>query len=295
MLEVELVLADGTIMTANAEQNPDLFWAVRGGGGNFGVAVSFLYRLHAVGPEVTGGLVIHQREDASALLHFLAEVAPTLPDEVGAIGGLIKSPDGSGTNLAVIATCHCGDAAAAQADLRPMKEFGTPVADEVGPIKFSEMNTLLDAANPAGTLNYWKSAFIEDLSEEVIERLIESFDRGPSPMGFILFEYVHGAVCRVAPDETAFPHRQPGYNVVIISQWLDPADTPACVAWAREAFDAIAPFDVGSRYINYLSDDDLGDTVRAAYGSNYARLQRIKARYDPDNVFHVNQNIAPAD
>ena len=294
MLEVELVLADGSVAMASEEHNPDLFWAVRGGGGNFGIAASILYRLHEVGPEITGGRMVYPFDRARDVLRLCREFAAKAPDELGIIAGMVHAPDGSGAKLAAILVCHCGDASAAASDLEPLKELGAPAVDSVGPTPLSAINTILDDGFPRGALNYWKSSFIAELSDDAIDAAVDSFDRCPAPMGALIFEHVHGAVCRIAADETAFPHRGEGYNLLIVSQWQDPEQTPAATAWARETFAAMSPFSAGGRYVNYLDSDDEGDPVRAAYGDNYARLQRLKKRYDPDNVFHMNQNIPPA-
>ena len=292
MLEVELVLADSTITRASSEENPDLFWAVRGGGGNFGVAASILYRLHPIGPEVTGGLITYSFDDAREVLRFFRDFTSELPDELGVMSGMMHAPDGS--KLAAILACHCGDPAAADRDLSALRGFGKPLMDQIGPMTFLSMNCILDDGFPAGALNYWKSNFIEDLSLEAIDTLVEGFGRSPASMSSLLLEHVHGAACRVGAEETAFPHRNEGHNLLIVSQWQNPEDTQACTDWARDTFSSMAPFSTDSRYVNYLDADDAGDPVRAAYGPNYARLQEIKARFDPENIFHMNQNIPPA-
>jgi len=289
----EIVTADGRLLTASAEENPDLFWAIRGGGGNFGIAASLEYRLHKVGPEVTAGLAAHPFEKARDVLRFYRDVTAKLPDEMTVFGGLVHAPDGSGAKLAALVPCHCGPLDKGAAALGPVKAFGPPVMDAVGPIPYTALNAMLDASYPKGALNHWKSSFLAELSDDAIDTIVDCFARCPTPMGQILIEHFHGAATRVGVGDTAIPHRQEGYNLVILSQWTDPAQTQACTAWARETYAAMQPFVGKGRYVNYLDDDEEGDPVAAAYGPNYRRLQKIKAKYDPENVFHMNQNIRP--
>jgi FAD/FMN-containing dehydrogenase len=174
-----------------------------------------------------------------------------------------------------------------------LKAFGSPVMDALGPIPYCALNALLDAAYPKGALNHWKSSFLTQLSDDAIDTLISCFARCPTPMGQLLLENFHGAACRVGPGETAFPHRAPGHNLVVLSEWMNPADTKACTEWARASYDALKPWMSSGRYANYM-DAEASDQAGAAYGGNYARLQKIKAKYDPGNIFHMNQNIVPA-
>jgi FAD/FMN-containing dehydrogenase len=290
---VELVTAEGRVLRTSKDENTDLFWAVRGGGGNFGVATSFEYRLHPVGPTITGGLVAHPFDHARAVLKFFRDFTVSLPDEFTVFAGLIHAPDGSGTKLAAIVTCYCGSLAAAEAAVRPLKQFGSPVMDAIGPMPYGQLNGMLDAAYPKGALNYWKSSFLAQLSDDAIDTTIECFARCPTPMGQLLLEHFHGAATRVAVGDTAFPHRMNGYNLVVLSEWMEPADTDRCTAWARETYARMEPFFASGRYVNYLGDDETGDPIGAAYGPNHQRLREIKTKYDPSNFFHMNQNIRP--
>jgi len=165
--------------------------------------------------------------------------------------------------------------------------------DAVGPISYCQLNGMLDGAYPKGALNYWKSSFLAQLSDAAIDTLVDCFARCPTPMGQLLLEHFHGAVTRVNVSDTAFPHRAEGYNLVVLSEWMEPKDTDRCVAWARETYRAMEPFVGSGRYVNYLGDDEVGDPTAAAYGPNYRRLQEIKKKYDPSNFFHMNQNIRP--
>ncbi len=293
LLSVDLVTAEGKVLRASADENADLFWAVRGGGGNFGVVTSFEYRAHPVGPMITGGLVAHPFDRARDVLRFFRDVTARLPDEFMVFGGLIHAPDGSGTKLAAMVVCHCGSLEAGAAAVQPIKQFGSPPLDAIGPMPYSQLNSMLDAAYPKGALNYWKSSFLDRLDDEAIDRLIDCFARCPTPMGQLLIEHFHGAAVRVGVGDTAFPHRKQGHNLVVLSEWMDKADTNRCVAWARDTYAAMGPFVSSGRYVNYLGDDEAGDPSAAAYGPNYRRLQELKAKYDPSNFFHMNQNIRP--
>jgi FAD/FMN-containing dehydrogenase len=290
---VELVTADGQVIQTSKGEHPDLFWAVRGGGGNFGVATSFEYHLHPIGPTITGGLVAHPFERARDMLRFYREVTASLPDELTVFAGLIHAPDGSGVKLAALVACHCGSPAEGETAMRTLKRFGQPVMDALGPTPYCQLNGMLDAAYPKGALNYWKSSFLAQLSDDAIDTMIECFARCPTPMGQLLLEHFHGAATRVRVGDTAFPHRAVGYNLVVLSEWMEPAHTDRCVAWARDTYAAMQPFMASGRYVNYLGDDEPGDAAAAAYGPNYRRLQELKTKYDPNNFFHVNQNIRP--
>ena len=291
---VELVTADGRVLRASKDAEPDLFWAVRGGGGNFGVATAFEFQLYPVGPVITGGLIAHPFEHARDVLRFFRDFTASLPDDMTVIGALVHAPDGSGVKLAAMATCHCGSPSVAETALRPLKQFGSPAMDAIGPMPYSQLNAMLDGGFPKGALNYWKSSFLARLSDDAIDTMIDCFARCPTPMGQLLLEHFHGAATRVGVSDTAFPHRAVGENFLVLSEWVDPAQTERCIAWARETYAAMQPFMGPGRYVNYLSDDETGDPTAAAYGPNYPRLREIKTKYDPANFFHMNQNIRPA-
>jgi FAD/FMN-containing dehydrogenase len=292
LLSVELVTASGDVVRASERDNPDLFWAVRGAGPNFGVACWLEYRLHPIGP-VTSGLVAHPIAEARQVCRFFREMTRLLPDETTLFASMLHAPDGSGMQIAAIIGCHCGGPADGERALRPIKEFGSPVLDLIGPATYESTNMMLDAGFPAGALNYWKSSFLDELSEPAIETMITQFAASPSAMSGLVIEHTHGATTRVAPTETAFPHRREGYNLLIVAEWLDPDETARNIEWARETYNAMAPFCSQDRYVNYLAEDDVGDSIRAAYGPNYGRLRALKTKYDPTNFFHLNQNIRP--
>jgi FAD/FMN-containing dehydrogenase len=291
LLSVDIVTADGKLLKASAHDDADLFWAVRGGGGNFGVAASFEYRLHPVGPSLTGGLIAHPFDRAREMLQFYREATASLPDEFTIFAGLIHAPDGS--KLAALVSCHCGPLGDGEAATRPLKQFGSPVMDTVGPIPYCDLNAMLDEAYPKGALNYWKSGFLAELSDDAIDRMIAAFAECPTPMGQVLIEHFHGAATRVDGSATAFPHRTEGYNLVVLSEWMDHAMTDRCTAWARNTYSTMSSCLASGRYVNYLGDDEEGDSVGAAYGQNYQRLRKLKAKYDPENFFRMNQNILP--
>jgi FAD/FMN-containing dehydrogenase len=291
LIGVQLVTAEGEVLDVSDESHPDLMWALRGGGGNFGVAASFVYRLRSQ-PMVVGGLIAHPIEAAGDLLRFYREAAAACPDELTVFAGLVHAPDGSGAKLAAMLVCHT-DPERADRDLAPFLGFGSPLEVLVGPMPYPVMNTLLDAGYPAGALNYWLSSFTTGMSDELIDTVIQRFESIPSPMSVILFEHFHGEVTRIAPTATAVPHREEGFNLLLPSEWLDPAETEANIAWTKDTFAAVSEHLVARRWLNYLGDDQNDDAIRAAYGPNYDRLVEVKRTYDPQNIFHLNHNITP--
>jgi FAD/FMN-containing dehydrogenase len=292
LISAEVVLASGEVVTASEQSDPDLFWALRGGGGNFGVVTSFELRAHPV-VSVLGGPVLHPLDAAPQLMTAYREFAPHLPDELSTQAAFIHAPDGSGLKLCALAVCHCGeDADQAEVDVRPLRELGSPAADAVQRMPYPDVNTGIDWLFPRGALSYWKSAFLSDLSEAAVQTIVAAFERAPSELCALVLEDFHGAPTRVDAAATAYPHRQPGFNLLLISSWTDPAQTDECIAWARETYDALSPHMDSRAYTNYLAADD-HDRVKDAFGPNLDRLVELKRRYDPDNLFHLNQNIAP--
>jgi FAD/FMN-containing dehydrogenase len=291
LISVNVVGAKGDLVTASETENPDLFWALRGGGGNFGVAASLHYRLHPVGPVIVGGLVAYPFTEAWNVLRHYRDVTASLPDELSVVAALVHGPDGS--KLVALVLCHCGSVEDGERDTRTTKQFGAPVLDTIGRMTYCDVNTMLDDGYPKGALNYWKSNFLADLSDDAILAIIDSFGTCPTPMGKLILEHFHGEVCRVGVSDTAFSHRRAGFNALVLAEWINPNDNDACIAWARNSYDAILPFMGSDRYVNYLGDDEQGDAIAAAYGANYPRLRQIKTKYDPENFFHNNQNIRP--
>ncbi len=290
LVGVELVTAVGEVLDVCDETHPDLMWALRGGGGNFGVAASFTFRLRPQ-PMVVGGMIAHPVDAAADLLRFYRDQSARCPDELTVFAALAHTPDGSGTKIAGMIVCHT-DPANAAADLAPFLEFGSPLMTHVEPMPYPVMNTLLDAGYPKGALNYWLSSFTTGLPDALIDTIVERFASVPSPMTAIILEHFHGAVTRIDPTATAVPHRDAGYNLLLPSEWMDPADTATNVAWTKDTYAAVSEHLGTGRWLNYLGDDQ-DDAIRAAYGPNYDRLLAVKRRHDPDNIFHRNHNITP--
>jgi len=292
LLAVELVTAAGEILDVDAASYPDLFWAIRGGGGNFGVVTSFTFRLHSV-QTIVGGLIAHPLAAAPELLRFYREAVAGASDDLNVFAGLVHAPDGSGAKLAALLVFHTGSAAEAERDLAPFTAWGSPLLAQVGPMPYPAMNTILDAGYPSGSLNYWLSSFTRGLPDDLIDIAVERFAAAPSPMTAIVLEHFHGAVTRIGQTETAVPHRDRGWNLFIPSVWTNPGETEANVAWTRDTFALLRPHFGTGRWLNYLDHDQGEDAIRAAYGPNYDRLREVKRRYDPDNIFHLNHNIVP--
>ena len=288
-----MVTADGEARLVDEESEPDLFWALRGGGGNFGVAASFEFETHPL-DMVLGGLLAHPLAAAGDVIDMFRQFTKDLPDEATVFCGLVHAPDGSGTKLCALPLCHSGELGQAEADLAPLRQFGPPLLDLVEPMPYPVVNTMLDDGFPKGALNYWKSAFFTELSDAAVQTMVDAFEAAPSIMTGMVIEHFHGAVCRVDPTATAFPFREPGYNLVLAGQWSDPADTEANVAWVRDTFTALEPYTAPRVYVNYLADDESA-RVGDAYGPNLDRLVEIKRRFDPDNLFRLNHNIDPGD
>ncbi len=293
LLSVELVTAEGKVLRVAADENPDLFWALRGGGGNFGVAASFEFQLHPVGPMVTGGLIAYPLERGKDVLELFREVTASPAEDLMVVAGLLTAADGA-TKIAGLVAAHIGAPEAGAAAMQSLRKLGTPIADLLGPLPYTTLNSLLDDAFPRGARSYWKSHFLDGLSDGAIDALLKTASRLPSPHSSIVIEHFHGAATRVAPAATAYALRSPGYNVLLGGQWLDAGLDAAGIGWCRDGYQAIQPHVGKQRYLNYMNDDDTGDAVlTSVYGSNLSRLRDVKKKYDPDNVFHINVNIPP--
>jgi len=289
VLSFDLVTADGELRVASVSENEDLFWALKGGGGNFGVVTSFEFRVHPVST-VLGGLVIYSRDRAVEVLRFYRDFMRSAPEELTAYVALMVTPDGI-PGVAVIA-CYCGEVAEGEQVLKSLRSFGAPLVDEIQPMPFPQMQTLLDAAFPDGNQNYWKSTFLRELSDDAIAVLVEHANRATSPLTGVTIEYYGGAASRIGVSETAFAQRHAQYSLVIVAQWTDPAESPRHVEWARNLADSMRPFSSGAYVLNFLGEEG-EDTIKAAYGPNYDRLMAVKKKYDPKNFFSLNQNIKP--
>ena len=289
VLSFDIVTADGTARVASANENQDLFWALRGGGGNFGVVTSFEFRVHPVGT-VLGGLVIYPRDRAMELLKFYRDFTQSAPEELTAYAALLHTADGVPA-VAVIA-CYCGDLTQGEQALKPLRNFSSPMVDTIQPMPFPHVQTLLDTAFPDGNHNYWKSTFLREFNDDAIGVLVEHANRATSPLGVVVVEYYGGAASRVGVSETAFAQRQSQYSIGFLAQWTNPGESQLHIGWARAAADSIRPFSSGAYYLNYLGEEG-EDTIKAAFGPNYARLMTVKKKYDPKNLFCFNQNIKP--
>jgi FAD/FMN-containing dehydrogenase len=291
LLSADVVLADGSIVTASADENADLFWGLRGGGGNFGVVTSFEYRLHPV-TSILGGMLLYPFEQAGAVLRAARDFNQTSPDEMSVFGVLLTSPEGA--KVVALLVCFNGPIEQGEALLRPLRESMTPIADLVAPITYEQQQTLLDDGFPFGLQNYWKSEFLKSLPDEAIDVLVEQYSAVPSPLSALVLEQFGGAYGRVGADETAFVHRDWDYNFLIVSRWTDPAEAERNIQWAREVWQAVQPYASGGVYVNYLEGGQEGaERIRAAYGPVYDRLTALKSKYDPSNFFRLNQNIKP--
>ena len=288
LLSVEIVTADGRLRTASPNEHPDLFWAVRGGGANFGVVTSFEYRLHEVGPVLGGGIVFPFAK-AERVLAFYDEFARDCPDELSANAGLWTAADGA--PLVGIGIAWCGALDVGERVLEPLRAFGTPLADMIAPMRYVDRQRTSDLSFPRGRRHYWKAGWQRRLDAAAIEVMVEFAARRPSPYTRLSLQQMHGAAARVPSSETAFAHRHDQWEVQILSQWLDAADDEANVRWARECHAALEPHLDRAVYVNSLSGDE-SDRVSEAYGSNYQGLAAIKAIYDPVNFFRSNQNVA---
>jgi FAD/FMN-containing dehydrogenase len=291
LLSAQMVLADGCQVTASATENPDLFWAIRGGGGNFGIVTAFEFRLHPVGPTVLGGMVLYPVDQAKAVLQFYRDFSANCPDALTVYAGMISTPEGMPV-VALIAGWF-GALAEGEQQLAPLRAFGTPLADLIGPLPYTQLQSMLDGAAPFGLPRYWKSGYFSELTDEVIEQIVAHTSRKLTPLSVAVLFHLHGVASRTPPDTTAFAHRQALWDFDIIAQWTDPATAEQNINWARTFWQAVAPFSTGV-YVNHLDTDDNALRVKSAYGANHARLATLKAKYDPTNFFQLNHNIEPS-
>lgn len=300
LLGIDMVTADGQFLRANANENADLFWAVRGGGSNFGVVTSFTFRLHPVGPMVTAGLIVHPFDKAGELMRRYRDAAAALPDEAACWIVLRKAPplpflpaEVHGKEVMVLAAfCAMEDDAAAMKALEPVRALGTPLGEHLGPMPYTAWQSAFDPLLAPGARNYWKSHNFTRIEDGLIDLLVDEAGKLPSPHCEIFVGQLGGAANRVPADATAYPHRDAEFVMNVHARWETAPEDSACVRWARDVFDRTAGYATGGVYVNFVTDDE--QRVQAAYGANYDRLRALKATYDPGNLFCVNQNIAPA-
>jgi len=290
LIGAEVITADGKLLRASETENADLFWGLRGGGGNFGVVTSFEYKLHPVST-VFGGMLLYPAARARDVLRVYRSVTNSAPDELTVFAAMMHSPDGVPVIAMVI--CYNGPAADGEKAIAAFKELG-PIAGEVGPMPYTALQSMLDAGFPHGLQVHWRSEFVTSIPDNFIEAAVSAFEKVPSPLSALMLEQFGGAVSRVPRDATAFDQRDSNYNFVIVSRWADPSQAQPNVDWARATSDAAKPFTNGRVYVNYIGAGEAPDRVRAAFGADkYEKLVAIKRKYDPMNVFRINQNIVP--
>jgi FAD/FMN-containing dehydrogenase len=300
LIAADVVTADGRLLRASEDENDELFWALRGGGGNFGVATSLEFRLHPVG-DIVGGPIFFELDAAADVMAFYRQYIAEAPEELGAFFMFQIAPplpfipgDRHGDNLCGIVTCWSGPESDAAAVLKPLRDAGPVVAEHVGPMPYPALNSAFDALLPPGLQHYWKADFVKELTDDAIPIHVEHGSQVPVVNSTVHVYPIDGAVQRVRPDETAFAYRDVSFACVIAGMWPDPADNQANTKWVRDYWSAIHPYSgTDGGYVNFMGDDDQ-NRVEANYGGNYERLSKIKAKYDPDNLFHLNQNIQPA-
>ena len=296
----EVVTANGEVVRASATEHPDLFWALRGGSGNFGVVTRFEFRLHRVGPDLASGLVVYPFAEAKTVLQRYREFVAEAPDELSVWTVLRKAPplpflpaSVHEREVVILALLYAGDPRESERLIQPLRSFGTPVGEHVGVQPYVAWQQAFDPLLTPGARNYWKSHNFTELSDGLLDVVIDYVRRLPSPQCEIFFGSIGGATKRPAPDATAYPHRDAEFVMNVHGRWDSPADDARCIAWSRAYFQASAPFASGGAYVNFLTADET-DRVRAAYGANYERLAQVKRKYDPENLFRTNWNVRPA-
>jgi FAD/FMN-containing dehydrogenase len=300
LVGADVVTADGELVHASEDEHEDLFWALRGGGGNVGVVTSFEFDLHPVGPQVLAGPIFHPFEDAREALRFYREFTADAPDELSCYALVVRVPpeppfpeDVQGEPALAFAVCYAGPMDEAEAELEPLRAFGDPILDGVQPVRYTALQQSFDDGSPEGHRWYSKSHYLGELPDGAIDTILEYTDPFPGPLTQVALEPMGGAIARVDRDATAFPHRDAAYSFGIWPGWADPDRDEELTTWAREFHEAMAPYATGGVYANYL-DRDESDRVRAAYGENYERLVAVKTEWDPGNLFRMNQNVEPA-
>lgn len=299
LLEVDLVTADCEFLTVNETNHPDLFWALRGGGGNFGVATGFTFKLHPQG-DVLAGFIAYPVEKAAEVLAFYREFAESAPDQL-TIYALLTTDAESGARLAVMGFCWPGDLSEGEAVIAPLRQFGSPLMEMIGQMPYTEWQAAFDSEYPHGRRYYWKGLLTRELSDEALDAIVAHGTRPPLPLPKVVIEFYGGPMNRVTPWATAFPHRDARYQTVIIGGWDDPADDQTGIDWVRTTSNAIAPHALNASFLNFNSTEeaeakqeaDQASRVRAGYAGNMERLVEIKRRYDPTNLFRENNNIRP--
>jgi FAD/FMN-containing dehydrogenase len=290
LLSAEMILANGDQVKVDKDNYPDLFWAIRGGGGNFGIVSKFEYRLYSFGPNVVAGMILYPMDKAKEVFQFYRDYIRRAPDEMMSYAGFIVTPDG--IPVTFILPAWTGDVKEAEKHLAPLRSFGSPIADMITEMPYLQLQSILDAAAPAGIRRYWKSGYFIDLPDELLDIVLRNVAARPSPLSPVLFFHMRGAAAEVETAATAFANRRDQWDSDIISQWLDAADDEKNISWAKNFWKEIEPFNNGV-YVNHMGSDD-DPRIANAYGENFERLKAIKKKYDPDNFFRMNNNIKPA-
>lgn len=300
LISADVVTPTGQTLTASEEENTDLFWGIRGGGGNFGVVTSFEFRLYPFGPEVLSGLMVYPFADAGDVLREYREFVASSPEELSVFTVLRKAPplpflpeEVHGTEVLVIAALYAGDIADGERAMKGLREFGNPIADAIGPHQFTDFQAAFDPLATPGSRNYWKSHNLTELSDGAIDLILEYGRKLPTAQCEILVAQLGGAVRRIPSGATAYAQRDAEFVLNLHTRWDDPAQDDECVSWARQLFDRFSDFASGGVYVNFMPEEE-GDRVAAAYGANYERLVDLKNKYDPENFLRLNQNIPPS-
>ena len=291
LVAAEIVAADGRLLRASHTENPDLFWAIRGGGGNFGIVTTFEFRLHALGPDILAGSLLYSYEHARDAMRFYAGFSSTAPDELSLDAALVTAP--SGERFFSIAVFYAGIVADGERAIKTLRNYGAPIEDRIGATTYPRVQSAGDAIFPRGRRYYWKAQFLRELSDGAIDTLLAHYRNAPSTASLLVLQQVGGAIARVPASATPYVNRDALYDCFPISIWDDPRDDTPNMQWARELWNAMQPFSTGDVYANNLGDEG-GDRVQAAYGENYPRLAALKKKYDPTNFFRLNQNVEPA-
>jgi hypothetical protein len=289
LISAEMVTAEGRLLHVSATEHADLFWAIRGGGGNFGIATCFEYRLFSVGPTLLAGSILHPYDRATDAMRFYRAFASSAPDELSLDAALSTSP--SGERVFNISPCYVGPIDEGERILKPLRAYGTPIQDQIAPRTYMEIQSAGDANFPRGRRYYWKAQFLRELSDPAIDVLLGSYASAP-PGSLLVLQHVGGAIARVPVTDTPYFNRDALYDCFPISIWNEPEEDALRISWARELWDAMRPFSTGGVYANNLGEEGI-ERVEAAYGENYTRLLALKNKYDPANFFRLNQNIKP--
>jgi FAD/FMN-containing dehydrogenase len=299
LLSAEVVTVDAQVLRASATEHPDLFWALRGGSGNFGVVTRFEFQLHRVGPDLLSGLIVYPLSQAKAVLQQYRDFIAQASDEMTVWVVLRQAPplpflppEVHGTGIVALALLYAGEPAEGQRLIQPLREFGKPLGEHVGVQPYTAWQQAFDPLLTAGARNYWKSHNFTQLEDGLLDTVVSTIETPPSPHCEIFFGAIGAATTRVAPDAMAYAHRDANFVMNVHGRWTESVHDQRCIEWAREFFKASSPFASGGVYVNFLTADE-GDRVKSAYGQNYERLVQVKRRYDPDNLFRTNQNIRP--